>query len=128
MPDEKLVLVVGQNLFFLPRIQNAASPHGYKVMQARTEQDFWDMFKKAEAVLVLVDLEGDDTTWHKVVEGLRNQYKSEVRVVAFGPHSDEAGMAKARELGCNQVVTKGEFSRDLHKILENSDDARSMGG
>ena len=56
MPDEKLVLVVGQNLFFLPRIQNAASPHGYKVMQARTEQDFWDMFKKAEAVLGCVDI------------------------------------------------------------------------
>jgi DNA-binding response OmpR family regulator len=125
MPDEKLVLVVGQNLFFLPRIQNAASPHGYKVTQARTEQDFWDMFKEAEPVLVLVDLEGNDTIWPKVIEGLRNQHNSEVRVVAFGPHSDEAGMAKARELGCSQVVSKGEFSRDLHKILEVPDDAGS---
>ena len=125
MPDEKSVLVVGQNLFFLPRIQNAASAHGYKVTLARSEQDFWDMFEEAEPVLVLVDLEGDDKIWPNVVEGLRNQHKSEVRVVAFGPHSDEASMAKARELGCNQVVTKGEFSRDLHKILEVPAESRS---
>ena len=120
MPDEKSVLVVGQNLFFLPRIQNAASPHGYKVTQARTESDFWDKFNESEPVLVLVDLEGDEATWPKVVERLRNEQKSDVRIVAFGPHSDVAGMAKARELGCNQVVSKGEFSRDLHKILDNS--------
>ena len=52
-----------------------------------------------------------DTPW---------EISAEVRVVAFGPLRDVAGMAKAKELSCNQVVSKGEFSRDLHKILENS--------
>lgn len=123
MDNEKAVLVVGQNLFFLPRIQNVASAFGYKVTQTRTEADFWDFwekFKESEPALVLVDLEGDDATWPKVIEGLRNEQKSEVRIVAFGPHSDIAGMAKATELGCNQVVSKGQFTRDLGKILENA--------
>lgn len=128
MPDEitveKTVLVVGQNLFFIPRIQNAATPHGYKVVQTRTEADFQDSFREDETALVLVDLEGSVDEWPKVVTGLRGEYRSAVRVVAFGPHSDEAGMAKARELGCDQVISKGEFSRDLVKLLADAAEIR----
>lgn len=117
MPDEKTVLVVGQNLFFLPRIQNAATPHGYKVLQARTEAEFSESFKEDTTALVLVDLEGNSEEWPKVVKGLKGEESASVKVVAFGPHSDEAGMSKARELGCDMVISKGEFSRDLVKIL-----------
>ncbi|MDA0770667.1 MAG: hypothetical protein O2821_10640 [Chloroflexi bacterium] len=117
MSDEKTVLVVGQNLFFLPRIQNAATPHGYKVLQTRTEVDFRESFQEDTTALVLVDLEGNAEEWPAVVKGLRGDKRASVKVVAFGPHSDEAGMAKARELGCDLVLSKGEFSRDLVKIL-----------
>ncbi len=110
-------------MFFVPRVQNAANAFGYKVMQMRTEPDFWEKFQETHPVLVLVDLEGDATTWPSVVDSLKNERKSEVKVIAFGPHSDEAGLAKARELGCNLVVTKGEFSRDLQKILEMSEES-----
>ena len=121
MSDEKSVLVLGQNMFFVPRVQIAADAFGYKVMQVRTEPDFWEKFQETHTVLVLVDLEGDAATWPNVVDGLKRERKSEVKVVAFGPHSDEVGLAKARELGCNLVVTKGEFSRDLQKILESAE-------
>ena len=123
MPDEKSVLVLGQNLFFVPRVQIAADVFGYKVMQVRTEPDFWDRFQETSPVLVLIDLEGDAATWPNVVDSLKNERKSEIKVVAFGPHSDEASLAKARELGCNLVVTKGEFSRDLQKYLESAEDS-----
>lgn len=117
MADQKTVLVVGQNLFFLPRIQNAATPHGYKVVQTRTEADFQDAFQEDTIALVLVDLEGNADEWPKVVEGLKGEKAASVKVVAFGPHSDEAGMTRARELGCDLVLSKGEFSRDIVKIL-----------
>jgi len=54
---------------------------------------------------------------------LRGENRSSVKVIAFGPHSDEAGMAKARELGCDLVISKGEFSRDMVKILAEAVDA-----
>ncbi len=118
MSDEKSVLVLTQNMFFLPRVQNAANAFGYEVIQARTEPDFWDKFQDGNPILVLVDLEGDGETWPNVINGLKSERGSDVKVVAYGPHEDEAALARARELGCNQVLTKGEFSRDLHKILE----------
>jgi DNA-binding response OmpR family regulator len=123
MSDQKTVLVVGQNLFFLPRIQNAATPQGYNVLQTRTDADFRDSFQEDTTALVLVDLEGNPDEWPKVVQGLRGEDKASVKVIAFGPHSDEAGMAKARELGCDLVISKGEFSRDMVKILAEAVDA-----
>ncbi|MCI0771728.1 MAG: hypothetical protein J4N94_07595, partial [Chloroflexi bacterium] len=107
MSEPKTVLVVGQNLFFLPRIQNAATPNGYKVVQARTEAEFRESFEEGTTALVLVDLEGDAEEWPKVVQGLRGEKRASVKVVAFGPHSDEAGMARARDLGCDLVLSKG---------------------
>ena len=122
MSEPKTVLVVGQNLFFLPRIQNAATPNGYKVVQARTEAEFRENFEEGTTALVLVDLEGDAEEWPKVVQGLRGEKRASVKVVAFGPHSDEAGMARARDLGCDLVLSKGEFSRDLIKLLASAEE------
>ena len=122
MSEPKTVLVVGQNLFFLPRIQNAATPNGYKVVQARTEAEFRESFEEGTTALVLVDLEGDAEEWPKVVQGLRGEKRASVKVVAFGPHSDEAGMARARDLGCDLVLSKGEFSRDLIKLLASAEE------
>ena len=122
MADAKTVLVVGQNLFFIPRIQNAATPNGYQVVQTRTEDDFRERFQEGTTALVLVDLEGDSEEWSRVVQGLRGDNRASVKIVAFGPHSDEAGMARARDLGCDLVLSKGEFSRDLVKLLASAED------
>ena len=116
MADRPTAPVVGQNLFFLPRVQAAAI--GCDVRLARTEDDFWKAFDRDQPALVLVDLEGDQDTWPKVVEGVRNSGPPDVRMVAFGPHADVAGMERARALGCDPVLTKGEFSRDLPRVIE----------
>ena len=113
-----MVLVVGQDLFFLPRIQSAANALGYEIRQTRTGSDFWDAYQERQPALVLVDLEGDQDTWPKVVQGLRQRPDGDTRIVAFGPHADVAGMERARELGCDVVLTKDEFVRGLPKIFE----------
>jgi ActR/RegA family two-component response regulator len=120
MPDKKTVLFVGQNLVFLPRIQSAASALEYQVKQTRTESDFWDAYGEIKPALVLVDLEGDSETWPRIIEGIKREQNSNIRVVAFGPHADVASMEQARQLGCDEVLTKGAFTRDLSKVLYGS--------
>ena len=112
------VLVVGQNLFFLPRIQNVAAPVGFEVRRVATESTFWDNYREAKPALVLVDLEGDRDTWTRVVEGLGAQGEPRPNIVAFGPHADVAVLELARKLGCDAVLTKGEFSDALQQIVE----------
>ena len=118
MPDTKTILVVGRNLFFLPRILNVASPSGYNVKLTSTDAEFLEAYEKGDTPLVLVDLEGDKDTWTAVVRGLRERVPPTARVVAFGPHSDVETLDLARELGCDAVPTKGEFSDALRTIVE----------
>ena len=118
MSDRKSILVVGQNLFFLPRIQNVAGPSGYEVRLTATAPKFWELYDEGDVALVLVDLEGDKDTWATVIRGLGERAPPVSRVVAFGPHADIATLELARELGCDAVLTKGEFSDALRKIVE----------
>jgi hypothetical protein len=68
--------------------------------------------------LILVDLEGDESIWCKVLEGIHQQEVGGVKVVGFGPHENVTMLERARDLGCDLVLNKGEFNRDLPKIIE----------
>ena len=116
MSKDQKVFVLGQNLFFLPRIMTAANHSGLGMRLTNTEDDFWKAYQEQMPALVLVDLEGDPDVWPKVLEELQVQ-DSETSLVAFGPHTDVKGMELARKLGCNQVLSKGEFSRDMIELI-----------
>ena len=116
-PGRETVLLVGQNLFFLGRVETLADPLGYEVLRATTESEFWDRYGSRQLALILVDLEGDESVWSKVLEGLGQQETGEAKVVAFGPHENVALLERAKVLGCDLALSRGEFNRDLLKIL-----------
>ena len=74
------------------------------------------MFEEVRPALVLVDLEGDSVIWTEVLEQLQAG-DHDVRVVAFGQHSDTESLERARNLGCGRVLTKGELSRDMQQVI-----------
>ena len=118
------VLLVGQNLFFLGKIEAVAEPMGFTVQRATTEPIFIDQYAKNSPALILVDLEGDESVWSQVLGDLAQSAErangSEVAatVVAFGPHENVEMLERAKNLGCDLVLNKGEFNRDLAKIIE----------
>ena len=115
------IILLGQNLFFLARVETVAEPRGYSVRQAHTEADFWNSYTDWETELVLVDLEGDAETWNSVLKALSERVAansgSPPRIIAFGPHEDTASMERAAELGAQQTLNKGRFSATLGEIL-----------
>ena len=115
--DRETVLLVGQNLFFLGRVEAVAEPLGYEVQRATTESVFWEFYASRRPALVLVDLEGDESIWSKVLENIDQQDAVGVKLVAFGPHENVAMLERARNLGCHLVLNKGEFNRDLPGII-----------
>ncbi len=116
--SKEIILLVGQNLFFLGRVENLAEPLGYEVHHATTESAFWDTYGSGQVALILVDLEGDESIWRKVLEGTHQQEAKGIKVVGFGPHENVTMLERARNLGCDLVLNKGEFNRDLPKIIE----------
>ena len=116
--SKEIILLLGQNLFFLGRVENLAEPLGYEVQHTTTESAFWDTYGSSQVALILVDLEGDESIWRKVLEGIHQQEPGGVKVVGFGPHGNVTMLERARNLGCDLVLNKGEFNRDLPKIIE----------
>ena len=137
------IILLGQNLFFMGRVETVAEPLGYQVHQAQTEAGFWQSYDDRTTSLVLVDLEGNEDTWVAVLAGLQQRLESAapppeapeapdapdapedlngesaegVRIVAFGPHEDLAAMERARALGCHLTLNKGRFSATLPEII-----------
>ena len=123
--DRETILLVGQNLFFLGRVETQAEPLGYDVQRATTESAFWENCGAHKPSLILIDLEGDEPTWSKVLEGINDRAAGGAKVIAFGPHENVALLQRAKDLGCDLVLNKGEFNRDLPKIIEGlGEDAR----
>ena len=116
--DRRTVLLIGQNLFFLGRVEAVAEPLGYEVQRATTESVFWEHYASRRPALILVDLEGDESIWSKVLGKIDHQAARGVNVIAFGPHENVAMLERAKNLGCDLVLNKGEFNRDLPKIIE----------
>lgn len=118
--DSKTILLVGQNLFFLGRLDALAEPFGHEVQRAATESDFKEKVQDQRLALVLVDLEGDQAVCVSVLEDINNNRNNRagVKSVAFGPHENVAALQHARDLGCSTVLTKGEFNRDLPSIIQ----------
>ena len=116
--DSATILLLGQNLFFLGRVEAVAEPLGFEVQRATTESAFWETYASRRPALILFDLEGDESIWSKVLENVGHQEEGGVKLVAFGPHEDVLTLERARNLGCGLVLNKGEFNRDLPKIIE----------
>lgn len=116
MADSKAIVLVGQNLFFLGRVGSLAESQGYETLRATTEPAFWKHFNAQKPTLVLVDLEGNEETWSKVLKGVQSQ-KAGIKVIAFGPHENTEALEQAREMGCDLALSKGEFNRDLPQII-----------
>ena len=115
--DKETVVLVGQNLFFLGRVEALAEPLGYNVQWATTESVFWEFYASRRPALVLVDLEGNESVWSNVIENIDHEEAGGVKLLAFGPHENVAMLERARNLGCDLVLNKGEFNRDLPKII-----------
>ena len=111
------IILVAQDLFFLPRVYNAAAPQGYEVMQTQTARRFHDVYEGDSTALVLVDLAGDAGEWRAVVGHLARETRRP-RVVAFGNHADEEALEEAVALGCDSAVSNAELSRDIVKLIE----------
>ncbi len=113
------IILLGQNLFFLARVELAAEAVGRPVRPARAVAEFRELYAAGEVDLLLVDLEGDAAVWDAVLTELAaaGAAGQGLRLVAFGPHEDRAALERARVLGCAEVLNKGRFSGRLGEIV-----------
>ena len=111
-----LIILVAQDLFFLGRIDSLAAPLGFEVNRASSKQDFVQQISATQPELILVDLECEESLWIGALEHIK-QINFDNPVISYGPHEDLDKFKKAEALGSNMALSKGQFTRDLPKIL-----------
>jgi len=104
------VLFVSSDLLFTSRVQQAAKRLGVDLQVAASAED-----GPASVALAILDLGHPNLNIVTAVSALKQKAD---RVLAFGPHVQEGKLAAAREAGCDQVVSRGEFHSRMEALLQ----------
>ncbi len=99
--------VLSTNLMDVSRIEGAARQVGWELTVWRAAAEAGEGPKMA---FVDLSVEGAD-------EVLRLLSKTQVRVVAYGPHVDDVAMTRAGLLGADEVLPRSKFFRRLPDLF-----------
>ncbi len=66
--------------------------------------------------LIAIDLTAPISQISELVESLRAKAPS-AKIIAFGPHVHEAKLEAAQQAGCDHVMPRGAFHKQLDSIL-----------
>ncbi len=59
------------------------------------------------------------TPWQNVVHTLKSDPTTVgIKILAFGSHVDVAAQRRAVDAGCDRVVTRGKFARQMPQLLQ----------
>lgn len=108
-------LLIGQDLVFVSQITGVAGTVGLTVAVAPGLPQALTMLAEESFAFVLIDLTVPGLSVAEVVQACGRETCP--RVVAFGPHVHDQRLAEAREAGCDEVLTRGQFASGLPQVL-----------
>jgi len=99
------------------RVTQAAAAAGVAVSVAMSVERLVDNLAGGDARLAILDLNTPGLDTAAVVARLRERPARVPAVIAFGPHVHTAHLTAAREAGCDEVFTRGQFHANVGEIL-----------
>ena len=111
------LLLLSNNLMFLPRIQQAAGST-VSIVRASNLDRLTELISEGNIDIVVADLEYDQDFWHKALQLFQENQNLNPKMISYGPHEDTNSMELARSLGCDPVLAKGAFVNNLKNILK----------
>ena len=111
-----LVMLI-PDLFFSVRVADTVRalghtprevPHAEALVSAANEN----------AAAIVIDTQ-ERTGWQDAVQTIKsNPATAHIPILAFGPHVDVAASRTAVGVGCDRIVTRGKFSKELPQLLQ----------
>jgi CheY-like chemotaxis protein len=113
------VLALVDDLLFLSRIREAARGTGLEIRPVGRSSDLLAGVRDGGR-LVLVDADSGRLPWAEAVAALRREQPpapTPIPVVAFFSHVNTGRVETARAAGCDRVLARGTFVKELPGIL-----------
>ena len=110
-------VLISSDLMLSSRVSGVASQVGLSLKTASNTDSAINECTEGDVTLVLIDLNLPKMDMKALVETLRELPISSLSIVAFGPHVHEAKLSAARQLGCDEVLARGQFLGQLEGVL-----------
>jgi DNA-binding response OmpR family regulator len=104
------------DLLFASRVTQAARRQGLEIEVLGSEQMLWAAAAADDVSLVILDLDRVGSDLQQRIAWLRQQSDG-TAVVGYGPHVDAASLTAAQSAGCDLVLTRGQFDRQINQVL-----------
>jgi CheY-like chemotaxis protein len=105
-------------LIFHAPVAGGAAKLGVALQCAGNADDAVRQVQTAPFHLCLVDLDLPDLDLATLVKTLRAGADTPPAIVAYGPHVHSAKLDAARQAGCDEVLTRGQFHKQVNSILQ----------
>jgi len=109
------ILLVMKDLVMSSLIRETAAALSAEIQYARSAEEYRSKLPLLQPDLVIVDLTFRSEDPIAIVT--QKLDFSPARIIAFGPHVEEALTARAQQAGLTEVLTKGQFVNSLPKLL-----------
>jgi DNA-binding NarL/FixJ family response regulator len=110
------VVLLATDLMVVSRVQGAATQAGAAIKVAANESQAVQLCRDANAGLLIIDLATPALSLEPIQQMTADSTRT-TRIVAFGPHVHEDRLERAREAGCDLVVSRGRFFNEVDTIL-----------
>ena len=110
------LILLSADLTVISRVEGAAARAGMPTWAVSTDSAAVEAADVAQAKVMIIDLGTPVGNLKTLVEIIKSR-TPQTRVVAFGPHVHEEKLVAAREAGCDEVVSRGQFFSQIDAIL-----------
>jgi CheY-like chemotaxis protein len=113
-----MILVLLDNLFFAAKINQASERSGITVKYAKKAEQALEEAKKEIPSLIIIDLDEAKCSPLDFIKKLKaDEELRSIPTLGFVSHVNTGIQELAREAGCDRVLARSTFDRDLTSIL-----------
>ena len=110
------VLLYSSDLVFSSRVAGAGERLRVPVSSVSSIDAAVARIVGDKVALVILDLSASNLDPQEAVARLRDS-SPDLAVVAYAPHFHEDRLRAAADAGCNEVLTRGQFDRQMDELL-----------
>jgi CheY-like chemotaxis protein len=115
---ERIVVAAVTDLFFAAKIASAAGHAQVTLIQASNAADLSSRLASIIPDLIILDLNDDAMQPLEVIRQVKSDERlAGTTVVGYCSHVEELLRRNAEQAGCDHVLPRSAFSKNLHQII-----------